>query len=205
MSTRHTDQQSDCAHTDAHTHGGGVSGGCAAGRDPNAPAWGAVLGAPWWGALLRASAWLRGPCELCRAGGDRYGEAASASEGKLRRACRTEAVDMSLSYRASAPSRVRASVPELLRGAGDTGGKADNARETASARSVRLVSSARRAAAAAWALGARRRRSGARPHAASAAAHGRTQRAGRVQGKGPSLKPSRGRQNCTGAQKRTRS
>ena len=85
-----------------------MSGGCAAGRDPNAPAWGAVLGAPWWGALLRASAWLRGPCELCRAGGDRYGEAASASEGKLRRACRTEAVDMSLSYRASAPSRVRA-------------------------------------------------------------------------------------------------
>ena len=57
-----------------------MSGGCAAGRDPNAPAWGAVVGAPWWGALIRASAWLRGPCELCRAGGDRYGEAASASE-----------------------------------------------------------------------------------------------------------------------------
>ena len=71
-------QQSDCAHT--RTQEGAVSGGCAAGRDPNAPAWGAVVGAPWWGALLRASAWLRGPCELCRAGGDRYGEAASASE-----------------------------------------------------------------------------------------------------------------------------
>ena len=78
MSTQHTDQQSDCAHT--RTQEGAVSGGCAAGRDPNAPAWGAVVGAPWWGALIRASAWLRGPCELCRAGGDRYGEAASASE-----------------------------------------------------------------------------------------------------------------------------
>ena len=72
-----------------------MSGGCAAGRDPNAPAWGAVVGAPWWGALIRASAWLRGPCELCACAALVVTDMAKQPlPPKLRRACRTEVVDM---------------------------------------------------------------------------------------------------------------